>query len=113
MREISIQEATAVVGGMEQVNITRHKTETAASMASLKGVVHNSGGNSAGGGAGGGGNVTPTVTCVETIVQFSQAATGPKIIEFGVKGIKIENVPKIENVTKTSVCTTIKAQTSR
>ena len=114
MREISTQEATAVVGGMQQVHITRHKTESGASMASLKGVVHHSGGNSAGGGGGGGGaKVTTTVTCVDTVVQVSQAGTGLKSAKFGVQGIEYESVPKIENVTRTSVCTSVKTHTSR
>jgi hypothetical protein len=114
MREITTQEATVIVGGMQQVHITSHKKDGGASMASLKGAVHTSGANSAGGGGGGGGGkVTATVTCIETIVQVSQAATGPKIVEFGVKGIKVETIPKIEHVTRTSVCTSIKSQDSR
>lgn len=113
MREITTQEATAVVGGVQEVHITRKKDDGGASLAALKGAVHNSGGNSAGGGGGGSAAVTTTVTCVDTIVQVSQAATGPKSIGFGIKGVTMEVIPKIENVTRTSVCTTIKAHTSR
>jgi hypothetical protein len=116
MREITTQEATAVVGGVQEVQITRKKDDGGASTVALMGAVHNSGGNSAGSGGGGGGGspaVTTTVTCVDTIVQVSQAATGPKSLEFGLKGLKVEVIPKIENVTRTSVCTTVKTQSSR
>lgn len=115
MREITTQEATAVVGGVQEVHITKKKDDGSASTAALMGAVHNSGGNSAGGGGGGGSSpaVTTTVTCVDTIVQVSQAATGLKTVEFGVKGIKAETIPKIEHVTRTSVCTTVKTQSSR
>ena len=115
MREITTLEATAVVGGMQEVYITR-KRDDGASTASLKSVVHNSGGNSAGGAGGGGGGsaaVAPTITCTETIVQVRQAGTGPKIAEFGYKGIKIEVTPKIESVTTTSVCTYTKPMNGR
>lgn len=116
MREITTDEATAVVGGIQEVHITRKKDDGGASSAGLRGAVHHSGGGSAGGAGGGGGGsgaVTTTVTCVDTVVQVSQAATGPKSVGFGFKGVTMEIVPKIESVTKTSVCTTVKAQTSR
>ena len=113
MREITTQEATAVVGGVQQVQITRKKDDGGASTAALMVAVHNSGGNSAGGGGGGGGGkVTTTVTCVDTIEQFSQNG-GPKKMSFSVQGVSAEQVPRMEIVKKTSVCTTIKTHDSR
>lgn len=113
MREITTQEAAAVVGGVQEVHITRKKDDGGASLGALKGAVHYSGGNSVGGGGGGSPAVTTTVTCVDTVVQVSQAATGPKSVGFGYKGVTMEVIPKIESVTKTSVCTTVKTHTSR
>lgn len=112
MREITTQEATAVVGGMEQVRITGKRLPPAP----MKNERLESGGGVArdtGGGGGGGGRANATVTCVDTIVQVRQAATGIKSVEFGVEGVKFERIPKIEHVTITSVCTTVKANASR
>lgn len=115
MREITTLEATAVVGGMQQVYITRKKDDGGASTATLKGAVHNSGGGSsgaAGGGGGGGPKVTTTVTCVDTVEQLSQRG-GPTKVSFTVQGVSAEQVPTIEMVKKISVCTTIKAHSDK
>ena len=114
MREITTQEAIAVVGGMQEVHITKKKDDGSASAAALKGAVHVSGAGGVGvsGGGGGGGKVTTTVTCVDTIEQTSQNG-GPSKWSFSIQGVSAEQIPRIESVKKTSVCTTTKVNSSK
>ncbi|MYM66287.1 hypothetical protein GTP45_05480 [Pseudoduganella sp. FT55W] len=113
MRTITSQEQAAVVGGIDSVNVPAKKKDDGAASAALQMSISNSGANSAGsaGGVGGSGKQTIT-TCVDTVTQVSQTG-GPSEMSFGVQGVSLRQVPKIESVTKTSKCTSVTTQRSQ
>jgi hypothetical protein len=111
MREISEFEMMTVAGGMEQIQMKRHRDDS--SVSSIP-PYYISGGavSSNGAGVSAGGSRKPPQTCVDTIKQTCSTSQITKM-EFGFQGVRIDRSPGGCTVTTVNSCTSIRTNSGR